>query len=132
MALLQYQNASTSRTPYPAIQKCFTHDLSGYKPFPPEKRPVQHSHLSTFCAHFDPLGGCCNSNDDIFELPFSKSMDRLGTGVSSSILVMPDLAGLFSCTSLGNVDRRGVNAVTTLLADFRIVFRTSQDRFLAK
>jgi hypothetical protein len=89
-------------------------------------------HLPTFFAHFDPFGGCCSSNDDNFECPFSKSIDILGVGGSSSILVMPDLAGLFWCTSLGNVERRGVNAATTFFADLRIVLRISHERFLAR
>jgi len=97
-----------------------------------------HSRGHFFCAHFDFLGGSDNSNDDIFVelpclLPFSispKSSLNLGVGGTSSILVKP-LFDLLFWTSLGNVDRRGVRAVATFLADLRIVLRTSHDRFLA-
>jgi len=41
-----------------------------------------------------------------------------------------DLLGLW--TSLGNVDRRGVNAVTTFRADLRMLARISHDRFFAR
>lgn len=35
-------------------------------------------------------------------------------------------------TSFGKVDLRGVNAVTTFRADFRMLARISQDRFFAR
>ena len=90
-------------------------------------------HRPNFFAHFDFLGGSVISKDDIFELPFSISLLRVrGVGGISSIFVKPLLDLLALCTSFGNVDLLGVNAVATLLADLRIVFRTSHDRFLAR
>jgi hypothetical protein len=84
-------------------------------------------------AHRDCFGGSDISKDDIFELPFSISLLRvLGVGGTSSIFVKPLLVRLTFCTSFGNVDLLGVNAVTTLLADLRIVFLTSHDRFFAR
>jgi hypothetical protein len=47
-------------------------------------------------------------------------------------LVKPLIDLLLPCTSFGNVDLRGVKAVTTFLADLRMVSRISQDRFLAR
>ncbi len=90
-------------------------------------------HRPNFLAHFDWLGGSDTSNDDIFELAFSMSLLLVrGVGGTSSIFVNPRFDPLVLRTSLGKVDRRGVNAVATFLADLRIVFRTSQDRFLAR
>jgi hypothetical protein len=91
-----------------------------------------NTHLPSFFAHFFALGGSSNSNDENFEFPFSKSLVRLGVGGTSSFLAIPDLAGLLCCTSLGNVDRRGVKAVATLFADLRRDFRNSHDRFFAR
>ena len=56
----------------------------------------------------------------------------LGVGGTSSIFVKPLLDRLTFCTSFGKVDLLGVKAVATLLADLRIVFLTSHDRFLAR
>jgi hypothetical protein len=110
--------------PNAPYSQCSLHDE------PREDRSIPR-HLPTFLAHFEPFGGCCNSNDDNFEFPFSSSKDCFEAGCSSSILAIPDRDGLFWRTSLGNVDRRGVNAVTTFFADLRIVLRTSHDLFLA-
>ena len=90
-------------------------------------------HRPNFFAHFDFFGGSDISKDDIFELPFSISLFLvLGVGSTSSIFVKPLLERLTFCTSFGKVDLLGVNAVATLLADLRIVFLTSHDRFLAR
>src|SRR4051812_39020131 len=113
----------------------------------PPKCPINHQgikrffimdlssrlHLPNFCAHFDFFGGSDISKEDNFELPFSISNPRTFgvSGISSSLLApLVDLLGC--CTSFGNVDLLGVKAVATLLADFRMVLRTSHDRFFAK
>lgn len=100
------------------------------------KSLLSRRHRHSFFAHRDCFGGSDISNDDIFELPFSISLLLvLGVGGTSSIFVKPllDLLELRTfCTSFGNVDLLGVNAVATLLADLRIVFLTSHDRFLAR
>jgi hypothetical protein len=90
-------------------------------------------HRPNFFAHFDCFGGSLISKELILELiPFSTSMLTLCLGVlgTSSILVkpLPDLL----CTSLGKLDLLGVKAVATLLADLRMVARTSHDRFFAR
>ena len=90
-------------------------------------------HRPSFFAHFDFFGGSDISKDDIFELPFSISLLLiLGVGGTSSIFVKPLLDRRTFCTSFGKVDLLGVNAVATFLADLRIVFLTSHDRFLAR
>lgn len=67
--------------------------------------------------------------------PFSRSSGlSLGVGGISSTLVRPLLDRLGarpSLTELGNSERRGVRAVTTLRADLRIVSRTFHSLFLA-
>lgn len=90
-------------------------------------------HLPNFLLHFDFAGGSAISNEDIFGAPFSKSKPRsFGVGGTSSILVAPLMCLLGFWTSFGKVDLLGVSAVATRLADLRIVFRTSHDRFLAR
>ena len=89
----------------------------------------------SFIAHRELFGGSAISKEDIFEFPFSTSPKRLSLGVGgpSSILVKPLVEARLGCSaSFGNVERRGVRAVATLLADLRIVFRTSHDRFFAR
>jgi len=71
-----------------------------------------------------------------FALAFSISwFVNLGVGGTSSILDIPlefllDFG--FFITFFGNSVRRGVKAVATRLADFRILARTSQDLFFAR
>ena len=100
------------------------------------KSLLSRRHRPSFFAHRACFGGSDISNDDIFGLPFSISLLLvLGVGGTSSIFVKPllDLLELRTfCTSFGNVDLLGVNAVATLLADLRIVFLTSHDLFLAR
>lgn len=63
--------------------------------------------------------------------PFSGSSGRIrGVGGTSSSLTRP-ARPLDSLTDLGNSVRRGVNAVTTFLADLRIVSRTFHSLFFA-
>jgi hypothetical protein len=108
-------------------------DNHGYQIFQHDSSVFCHGYRPNFFAHLDCFGGSDNSNDDIFGAPFSISPLRLlGVGGTSSILVNPLLDLLAFCTFLGNVDLLGVNAVATLLADLRIVFLISHDRFLAR
>jgi len=77
--------------------------------------------------------GSMNSKADILTFAFSTSLLLvLGVFGSSSILVRPFVNLRDLRTSFGNVLRRGVSAVATFLADFRIVARISQERFFAK
>ena len=52
--------------------------------------------------------------------------------MSSSLVLSLLLERLFECMSLGKVDLRGVNAVTTFRAELRILARISHDRFFAR
>lgn len=73
------------------------------------------------------------SNVSSFGSAFSTSLLRvLGVSGTSSILVEPFVDLRTSCTSLGNVDLRGVKALATFLADLRMFSRILQDRFFAK
>lgn len=89
-------------------------------------------------VHLECFGASDISIEDNLVPPFSSSNPAnrwsLGVGGTSSILVKPrlDLRDPCDMTSLGNVVLRGVRAVTTLLADRRIVFLTSHERFLAR
>jgi len=105
----------------------------GYRVFHQKSNLPCADQRPSFFAHLDCFGGSDISNDDIFELPFSTSLLLVleVVGGTSSIFVKPLLDLLAFCTSLGNVDLLGVNAVATLLADLRIVFLTSHDRFFA-
>jgi hypothetical protein len=97
-------------------------------------RNQQTAYRSVFLPHFDDgFGGSFISNVFVFTLPFSRSTPLIfGVGGTSSILDI-FLELLLPCfTLLGNSDRRGVRAVTTLLADLLIVARTSQDLFFAR
>lgn len=62
--------------------------------------------------------------------PFSRSSGlRRGVGGTSSSLTRPDRDSL---ADFGNSERRGVKAVTTLLADLRMVSRTFHSLFFAR
>lgn len=91
-------------------------------------------YLSVLLAHFaEPFGACFNSNEVSFEFAFSKSKLVIrGVGGTSSIRVRPREVLPPSLTFFGNSDRRGVKAVATRLADFRMLALTSQDRFFAR
>jgi hypothetical protein len=80
------------------------------------------------------FGGSDISKDDSFEFPFSISLlPTLGVFGTSSILDRPRVDFLLGfCTSLGNADRLGVNAIAIFRADFLIRARTSHDLFFAK
>jgi hypothetical protein len=81
----------------------------------------------------DGFGGSFISKVFVFVLPFSRSDSLIvGVGGVSSIFDIFFELLLPSFTLLGNSDRRGVRAVTTLLADLLIVARTSQDLFFAR
>lgn len=63
--------------------------------------------------------------------PFSRSLGRRGVGGTSSIRT-PRPPRVPFLTDLGNSERRGVRAVTTRRADFRMFSRTFHSRFLAR
>jgi len=69
----------------------------------------------------------------LFPRPFSRSSGRRGVGGTSSkrILAREPSARLDSLTDLGNSLRRGVSAVTTFFADFRMDSRIFHSLFLA-
>lgn len=96
--------------------------------------PLGHQgYLSVFRPHLANLLGAFISIASALLFAFSRSsVVILGVGGTSSIFDMPLEFLLGFRTFFGNSDRRGVKAVATRLADFRILARTSQDLFLAR
>jgi hypothetical protein len=94
-------------------------------------RLPRSGHRPNFFAHLDCFGGSDISNELILGFAFSTStLSPLGVFGDSSIFVKPLVD--FLCTSFGNVDLLGVNAVATFRAELRIFLRTSHDRFFAR
>jgi hypothetical protein len=93
-----------------------------------------NDHRPIFFAHFGCFGGSAIINDVTLGFPFSTSeVPSFGEpGISSSLVLSLLLDRLFEWISFGNVDLRGVSAVTTFRADFRMLARISHDRFFAR
>jgi hypothetical protein len=95
---------------------------------------VQIDHRPVFFAH---LGVLCGSaiRDDVpleFAFSISEALRRGEPEISSSLVLLLLVDRLSECTSFGNVDLRGVSAVTTFRADLRMLSRISHDRFFAR
>ncbi len=88
--------------------------------------------LPVFFTNLDFFGGSAITKDVIF--PFSTSAVLMGgdPGISSNRVLVLRVDRRCEWISFGKVDLRGVSAVATLRADFRMLARISHDRFFAK
>jgi hypothetical protein len=123
-SITQYQDA------HPPMLRCTKKNTPRY-----HKTANSHrDYRPIFFAHFDFFGGSAITKDVTLGFPFSTSeFASFGEpGISSNLVLTLLLDRLFECISFGNVDLRGVKAVTTLRAELRILARISHDRFFAR